>query len=62
MLISETESEECGPVILDLDTVAQKHVCHKGVFFPIPSRLKISKKTCAFGRDLFSRFLQPSSL
>lgn len=32
MLISETELEECVPVILDLDTVAEKHICHKGFF------------------------------
>lgn len=33
MFISETELQECVPVILDLDTVARTHICHKGVFF-----------------------------
>lgn len=57
MLISETELEECVPVILDLGTVAQKHIYHRWIFFPILTRLKISKQTCIFGRDLFSGFL-----
>lgn len=67
MLNSETEFEECVPIILDLDAVSplnSKSVT-KGVFSKstlIVLKLKMSKQTWAFRRYLLSRSLQPSLL
>lgn len=62
ILVSETELEDCVPVLPHLDTVSL--LKHQSIIKAALSstiliilNVKISKQTCVFRRDLYSRFL-----